>query len=372
VQDYAGGDLLVAHRPHARVGMFSLDFSPDGRWRASEADDGVMLFDLQGRSPFAELTSLDCEEVFFHPDGRRLFAATEQGFLAWELAPAAGTGLAREPVVLVPGRCKRAAISADGRAVAVGIHGEAGEARVRLWVLGLDGGRDRLSLDSFQHTDQLSLSPYGRWLAVGNRGGRETGVHDLEGVLPPFAFTRVLGAHFPRFDPAGEWLLVSTREGILALRLGSREEERLLPGIDAAGEPVGSLAFSRDGRHLSRTVEAGCVELLDARSLERVFLLSPPPRATDHLARLRPRRTHPRRRHLRGDGPPLAPRSLADRTRRPRPRASAAGRELRPEPLRERGHRRERGGGIAVRRPDFPLRSVRPGHLGDTRVRAHG
>jgi Tol biopolymer transport system component len=287
-------------------------WSPDGRWLASAAANGVVLSSPDGKRK-REITAPPVHINFgwgtpieWSPDSRRLFYATASGpegrggywatevslrdeviaqtSLGTELAfpafspagwplvfatgpyeylprggrrgPAAGlrmlTGPGSRPQILfnTSGMPEDPVVSPDGRQV---LFKQWRRGHTEIWRVGIDGSDPR-RLGRFLYLRRYEWSPNGRWIAlsaVGTSGGSTThGLYLLRstGGLP----VRVGNAELysgPFWSPDGRWIAYATTDGAVErVRPRGGKTERL---AEFDGEGVGPLRWSPDGRTLT-------------------------------------------------------------------------------------------------------------------------
>jgi WD40 repeat protein len=233
-----------------RPGQFRiLAASPDGRWLASDAEEGVQLWDAHAFAPARKLSGQRgrVAALAFAPDCRTLASASRDDGTVWLWDVASG-----EPALVIP-------VAADGSSVeALAFHPGgtilASGGIDHLSTGGSDGAiglwdtlkRQPLGVLNRGATD-MAFHPAGRWLAT-------TGldhcvrVWDIENQRPVFEIRghsdRVRGV---AYHPGGQWLVSGGDDRTLRVWNAQDGDSIAVHEIDTA---IHALAFSADGRFL--------------------------------------------------------------------------------------------------------------------------
>ncbi|HEY7314641.1 MAG TPA: WD40 repeat domain-containing protein, partial [Gemmataceae bacterium] len=244
-----------------------MDFSPDGRLLAAAGRRGVALWDALHGQLLAQLPPQETAGALFAADGKGLLTSGRTGLWHWPIvAEEAGPRLA-----IGPPRLRRRgpateglAQSADGRTLAVNLHGE------RAVVL---RDENEIALGCLEGRDFIQLSPDGRWAASDVWHGKETKiwnartgqvVHSL-----PNGDTRVV------FSPDGRWLAVGRKGEYQLLEVGTWQPSgpRWARRSDL---PPGFLAFRPDSQVVALTPSDRAIRLVDCATGRELATLTSP------------------------------------------------------------------------------------------------
>lgn len=242
-------------------------FSPDGQFLATAGDDRVRVWDLSARRLVCFLRMSGGRAMVFLPDGGGLLACGRAGIQRWRfLTQPPKAEIRFGPPERIGEVTAPATLSADGRTLL------AAEAERFPHVVRLDLARPSEPLRCASHTGLASIaaSPDGKWLATGTWHG--TGVRvfalpsgELRQELP------VKGSADCAFSPNGQWLATGSAAEYCLWRVGSWQQPVWTVAREGAGDMIGSLVFSPDGRMLAllhgRSTRIKLVAAADGREL---------------------------------------------------------------------------------------------------------
>jgi WD40 repeat protein len=238
--------------------------SPDGRWLAVAADEGVGLWDLDSEVQLAFLDIGRTTGVAFHPTGRRLYTTSLRALYEWPLEFPDHERMDIGPAskLAVPEPLWKAQLDRAGQMLCVA--GAGGGFIV-------DPNEPTRVLTRFAHpnTTIIAVSPDGRWVATGTWNGlglrvwnAQSGKLELE-LLPDGRRVNVI------FSPDGQLLVASDHGDVYAWDTASWELRYRVDGS------LG-IAFSPDGSLLSVNNTAQRIRLLAARTGEEIATLEAP------------------------------------------------------------------------------------------------
>jgi tetratricopeptide (TPR) repeat protein len=264
--------VLTGHPSQSPIA--GLDISPDGRWLASAAVDGVRLWDLATDKEVATLPQGKVDSVVFDPDGRSLITSGHSGLYRWPIrsdAPAASARSRIGPPVPVSARMPRASfgqasLSRDGRTLAAATEAQAlvfdlDRPRARPWVLNY-------------YTTSLGLSPDARWVASNAEHAFESKLWDVRARRWVRSFPGMRSA-FVTFSPDDRWLVFGTSQEYLFYEVGSWRPGPRLPR-EHAGVQTGLVAFTRGGETVAIAHSPRDIRLLDVAGGRELATLAAP------------------------------------------------------------------------------------------------
>ena len=122
----------------------------------------------------------------------------------------------------------------------------------------------------------LSLSPDGRWLALGAQHSGTVRVWDLHSDAAEPAKEQPCGTvAVPAFSPDGQWLACAGHDAILILRSGTWEEVQRIPG--GSGGIMGHIHFTQDSRHMIARSASNTCRLIETGTWRTLLHLASPP-----------------------------------------------------------------------------------------------
>jgi WD40 repeat protein len=233
VYDVATGELLFELRQH-RYSVFSVSWSPDGRWISTgSGDSAVRIWDGETGKLEARLLGHTgvVGTVDWAPDSRRLVSAGSDGSArVWEIGEQLGEVDGNEVLTLAAQQRQSgtfAVFSPDGDHV---ISGDLGITAIKIWDVSLRGDAEVVNVptDRLAPVDVASL-PGGRIVASHEHGAA--------------SIWEVDGTHVASVGPGG-----------------------------GPGEPLWQIAATLDGRRIAAVQNfSGIVSAWDTTTLDRVF-----------------------------------------------------------------------------------------------------
>ena len=254
------------------IKTFCLDFSPDDRWLAVGALDGVHVFDCRSTRPLGAVRLPFAGGVAFADDGKSMVVRNTTGVHQVPCAPdqAHDTVKLGQPVLLAAvaspqlelGFTTRGArnLFVTGNSSNVAIVNLARLEEARVVCLAGDG-------------NSLAISPDGRSLASSVWKGPGTRVWDLEKQTPAVALGDEGGIAV--FSPNGQRLVVGTGGRFLFYDTTDWRLRRELPR-DTASALSGLVAFHPDGRTMAVTHTLRQIRLIETDTGRTLATLDAP------------------------------------------------------------------------------------------------
>ena len=261
-----GGILSTLHG-HGGKDPRSTAFTRDGRHLVSLGGDGTLLWDVETGARLRWLTRARSESALFPPDGSRLLLTGDEGLVAHRLDNPGDREVVMEDAL------RDADLTPDGRFAALRLS----ESDVLL-VDFEDRERDRL-IRARPGANRVTLSPDGKWLAVGTWKGRGVGIWNTVTGERERTLLRDVGGVRVLFSPDGELLLCGTSRRYLLYRTDTWEEVRRFERPASTSDSGGSGAFTPDGSTLALHLRPFQVSLLDVSTGELLATLEAPGRS---------------------------------------------------------------------------------------------
>lgn len=256
---------------------WSADFSPDGRYLATNSEDGVRVWQLDGLPEPAFAARGGGRSALFDPSGKSLLASGATGVVRWRMGgdqPAAGAALALGAAEELPGfaarHIERIAQSRDGQRL-VAAEFFSGD----ILSFGPDSAAPTVLQGNHPNAAFVSVSIDGRWAASGAWRGTGVKLWDLQAgrlvkdLLPDSGNAAVA------FSPDGKWLVAGTSDEYRFWDAATWQPVRSLRR-DRAGGLFGAMAYTADGRLLAIAHSRELVKLIDAATGVELATLEAP------------------------------------------------------------------------------------------------
>lgn len=243
--------LATYSRVHQDSGR-AVDFSPDGRFAATGADD-IILWDAKSMTKLARFEASSIVwNVAFSPDGRWLVSAHgDSSILVWDVADRKRAGALNGH----GGAVRGVAFSSDGKLIA----SAAEDQSIILWnadsgrkVAVLQGPTSRLTgVAFFPDSDRVAASEFRNVVTLWNKGFWQ----------PPSDLNLTGGLYCVAISPNSKWIATTngihdTRDGHLLFKFGTTTCPPEMYGV----------AFSPDGRWLAGASAQHFVVLVDTET----------------------------------------------------------------------------------------------------------
>ncbi len=252
-----------------RMGVY-VNISPDERWLICGTGEAFHIFDLTSGedAPASILPAPFAGEVTF-PDAGSIEFLSRDGIhrTSWTGTPPASLPAAGETALPAGTPTDFTASSADGK-----VRAYSGSRFVRV----LSGSAAPREFPTGDTGNPLSLSPDGRWLALGAQHSGTVRVWDLQSDAAEPAKEQPCGTvAVPAFSPDGSWLVCAGHDATLILRTGTWEEVHRLPC--GSGGLMGHLHFTGDSRHLMVRSATNICRLVETGTWSTLLHLASPP-----------------------------------------------------------------------------------------------
>lgn len=269
--------------------VWSVDFSPDGRWLLAGKLDGIWLYETETGRPLAHSAGTEAKSAWFDASGRSVIASGTEGITRWAVSAVAGPAGQAVPALGPPQRepldaelspqksqpdtLRRAlaAVACPDAAMVWRVTGQPAP------ILFRDPGYRSLAY--------AAVSPDGRWLATGTWHGKGSRVWDVRTRQPARDFggrSATVG-----FSPDGRWLLLAASDKYQFVEAGSWRPGPSIPR-DALGELTGYADFSPDGKMAAIAKSHRLVQLVSLETFAETGLPHRAGPAGDHLCAIQP------------------------------------------------------------------------------------
>jgi WD40 repeat protein len=253
--------------------VYSLAFSPDGKWLAVSGYKEISVLDPAGGRRLRRLTGPTdlVRSVAFSPDGRWLAAAggtPARGgeIVLWDAA----TG---RPARTIKGHrdyVYQAIFSPDGNWLATSSY----DKTIRLW--DVSTGIERATLR--EHTDAVfpvAFSPDGRWLASG-AGDRTVKIWDVSSGKRLFTLSDSLDTVYAlAFHPSDRQLSAAGADKMIRTWDLTGQDGTLALATIAHEDAILQLAYTADGRRMVTTAADRTVKVWDVETKAELRVLPP-------------------------------------------------------------------------------------------------
>jgi WD40 repeat protein/predicted Ser/Thr protein kinase len=249
--DFTRRKLLArysVHQDNGRAGAYS----PDGRFVVTGAED-IVLWDAKTQTKLARFEyPAIVWSLAFSPDGRWLVSTHGDGaIMLWDVAERRRVADFNEHGAGV----RAVAYSRDGKRIV-----STGEDRSIIIWDAEHGRKEAVLLGHNTRVTAVALAPDGTWLASCDQDGYVI-IWDWARQQPRLTFKRGRTTYSIAISPDGRWLATShgVYNGADARQVYDYYDSPDYPGC---GEPYGQ-AFSADGRWLAIVTDGGCLHLLE-------------------------------------------------------------------------------------------------------------
>jgi serine/threonine protein kinase/WD40 repeat protein len=242
VMEVDPGKVCFRGRKHiGPSGVFDGAWNPEGNLMASSGDDGVRIWNREGRQ-MGFLAVPHARGVGFSADS--LFVASAAGLHRWRLTSGLeGDGLVMKLHLPQPIGdfifCEQIALSKDGALLAMA--GRRTDDEAAVWLVDLKIGAKPTRLAAPAGVAHCTISPDSHWLAAGTRNGSGVRIWALDGKSPPVDLP-IRGSAKVAFSPDGKWFVTGDTEFYQFWETGTWKLKRSIPS--QMGDTSGLMAFS--------------------------------------------------------------------------------------------------------------------------------
>jgi WD40 repeat protein len=242
VMEVDPGKVCFRGRKHSGpAGVFDGAWNHEGTLMASSGDDGVRIWNREGRQA-GFLNVPHARGVAFSTDS--LFVASATGLHRWRVTSATeGDGLVmtlQQPDEIGDFvSCEQISLSKDGALLAMA--GRRNDDEAAVWLVDLKNGAKPVRLAAPSGVAHCAISPDGRWLAAGTRNGNGVRIWALDEKTAPVDLP-IRGSAKVAFSPDGKWFVTGDTEFYQFWESGTWKLKRSIPS--QMGDTSGQMAFS--------------------------------------------------------------------------------------------------------------------------------
>ena len=270
VMEVVPGDVCYRGRGHSgELGTFDGTWNSSGTLMATSGDDGVRLWNREGRH-LATLKVPQARGIAFSADS--LIVASAAGLSRWPMASEAladGIGINfQQPVAIAALRsCMQLSLSADGAWLAVAGRSAESQSDAAIWLIDVQHATPPRRLGGPPGVAHCALSPDGRWLAAGTWQGNGVRIWSLRDATPAVNLS-IRGSAKVAFSPDGKRLVTGDTEAYRFWQTGTWRLEREIPS--EMGEFHGMMTFSPRMTALAIACRRAELKVLNPFTLEEV------------------------------------------------------------------------------------------------------
>jgi WD40 repeat protein len=242
VMEVDPGRVCFRGRKHnGPTGVFDGAWNHEGTLMASSGDDGVRIWNRDGRQ-MGFLAVPHARGVGFSADS--LFVASTAGLHRWRVTSVPEGGglvmtLAEPEAIGDFASCQQISLSKDGALLAMA--GSKTDDEAAVWLVDLKHNALPARLAAPAGVAHCAISPDGRWLAAGTRNGNGVRIWGLKEESAPLDLP-IRGCAKVAFSPDGKWLVTGDTEFYQFWETGTWRLKKSIPS--QMGDTSGLMAFS--------------------------------------------------------------------------------------------------------------------------------
>ncbi|MFC1792772.1 protein kinase [Planctomycetota bacterium] len=256
--NYISDQAIMTLQGHVEGGVYSVRFSPDGKWLASCGyDSTIRIWDVVTGAEMRILRG-HADSIWalaISPDGKRIVSGSEDKTVrVWDVVSG------RELMILRghTSKVEAVAFSPDGKRIASG----SDDKTIRIW--DATDGRELMILRGHNNgIISIEFSPDGRFIASGSRGDKGIKIwHTVTGK-----YRTLQGDDYSRcvaFSPDGQHIIFGGEDGVVrVLDIADGNELMTLRGHNGV---ICSVAFSCDGMRIVSCGYDNTIRIWDAET----------------------------------------------------------------------------------------------------------